>query len=273
MFCMELQTNERIASELALEPSLEHRSLKLLSYNIQVGIPTQKYRHYVTKSWKHMLPFSGRQENLQKIAHFIKDFDIVGLLELDAGSIRTKFVHQPSYVAEQSGFPYVYTKTNRDIGVFAKHSFAILSRHKACKVIEHSLPSKIPGRGALELHFGSSKDPLVVVLAHLSLLPGGRRKQLDYLSNLIKDRRHAVLMGDFNAQTHGAEFESFFSNTTMNRPKTAQHTFPSWKPRLSYDHILVTPDVHKKESEVYGVNYSDHLPVGMEVDVPSGAFA
>lgn len=265
MFCMELQTDATVDNE--------QRSLKLLSYNVQIGIPTQRYSHYFTKSWKHMLPFSGRQENLRKIASFISDFDIVGLLELDAGSIRSEFIHQPNYVAEQSGFPYVYTQTNRDMGILAKHSFAILSKHKAHKVIEHTLPSKIPGRGALELHFGSPEEPLVVVLAHLSLLPGGRRRQLSYLSRVVKGHKQAVLMGDFNAQPHGSEFDAFFSTTRMNKPKTSLSTFPSWNPRLSYDHILVTPGVHKTESRVYGVNYSDHLPVGIDVDVPKALFS
>ena len=27
--------------------------LRLLSFNIQVGISTERYRHYVTRGWKH----------------------------------------------------------------------------------------------------------------------------------------------------------------------------------------------------------------------------
>ena len=30
--------------------------LRLLSFNIQVGIQTTRYRHYVTNGWKHVLP-------------------------------------------------------------------------------------------------------------------------------------------------------------------------------------------------------------------------
>ena len=35
-------------------------TLKFLSYNIQVGIRTTKYRHYVTQGWKHVLPHESR---------------------------------------------------------------------------------------------------------------------------------------------------------------------------------------------------------------------
>ncbi|MGB5306989.1 MAG: hypothetical protein WBO57_12180, partial [Gammaproteobacteria bacterium] len=30
--------------------------LRLLSYNVQAGISTARYRHYITQSWKHVLP-------------------------------------------------------------------------------------------------------------------------------------------------------------------------------------------------------------------------
>ena len=30
--------------------------LRLLSFNIQVGISTERYRHYLTRGWQHLLP-------------------------------------------------------------------------------------------------------------------------------------------------------------------------------------------------------------------------
>lgn len=249
------------------------KKLKLLSYNVQIGIPTKRYRQYITKSWKHILPFSERQDNLDRIADFVSDFDIVGLLELDAGSIRTEFMHQPSYIAQRAQLPYVYTQTNRNIGVLAKHSFAILSRYPASKVIEHTLPSRIPGRGALEVHFGDQKDPLVVVLSHLSLSRRTRGKQMDYLSEIVKEHRHAVVMGDFNAHVDSAEFQPFFSSTDFGKPENTQLTFPSWKPRRSFDHILTSAELQQNQPEVFGVDFSDHLPVGMDINIPPSALS
>lgn len=253
--------------------SVESQKLKLLSYNVQVGIPANNFRHYLSNVWKHVLPFSGRNANLDRIANFISDFDIVGLLELDAGSIRSEFVNQPEYVAEKAGFPYCYSKRNRDLGIVAQHSLAIMSHHEAIYVQEHSLPSTIPGRGALEVHFGDENDPLVVVLAHLSLLSRARRKQLKYLTQIVKKYRHAVVMGDLNTQIHSEELGLLFANTTFNKPENSLHTFPSWKPRVGFDHILVTPELKLGESEVFGLDYSDHLPVGMEVGAPSQHFS
>ena len=78
---------------------MEHRvcpvhKLKVLTYNIQVGISYTSYRHYLTRSWRHVLPFHGRQEILDSIARFISGFDIVGLQEVDAGSLRSGYINQ-----------------------------------------------------------------------------------------------------------------------------------------------------------------------------------
>ncbi|PYA79799.1 endonuclease, partial [Pseudomonas aeruginosa] len=37
--------------------------LRLLSFNIQVGISTERYRHYLTRGWQHLLPHAGRATN------------------------------------------------------------------------------------------------------------------------------------------------------------------------------------------------------------------
>lgn len=247
--------------------------IKLLSYNVQVGIPTQKYRHYITHCWKHLLPFSQRQSNLDRIAEFISDFDIVGMQELDAGSIRSEFVHQPEYLAKKAGFPYCYSRVNRDLGVVAQNSLAIFSRREAHHIVKHKLPSTIPGRGALEAHFGSKKDPLVVILAHLSLSARGRKRQLEYIAGLVNGYKHVVVMGDLNTEIDSSEIKGLLDSTTLSAPEVSAHTYPSWNPKIAYDHILVTPDILLGESEVYGVKHSDHLPISIEVDVPNEIFA
>ncbi len=239
--------------------------LRLLIYNVQVGIPTRKFRHYVTHSWKHVLPFPARRDNLDRIADFVADFDIVGLVETDAGSIRSEFIHQPEYVARRAGFDYCYSRVNRDLGIVAQHSLALLSRYPAHFTREHRLPSTIPGRGALEAHFGDPADPLVVVLAHLSLSARARTRQLRYLSGLVAGYRHAVIMGDLNAELHSPELAELMRVTRLVRPGPGAPTYPSWRPRAEYDHILATPDLQPGGVEVYRVKHSDHLPVGAEV--------
>ena len=75
------------------------RRLRLLTYNIQTGIATSRYRHYLTHSWKHVLPCSGRRDNLDQIANLVRHYDIVGLQEADAGSLRSGYVNLTEYLA------------------------------------------------------------------------------------------------------------------------------------------------------------------------------
>ena len=250
------------------KPSGKKR-LRLLTYNVQVGIPSKKFHHYLTNSWKHFLPFSKRKDNLDQISEFISDFDIVGMLELDSGSIRSEFLNQPQYVSRKAGFNYCYSRVNRDLGILGQHSLALFSRYEASLVKEHELPSRIPGRGALEVHFSCGCDePLVVVLAHLSLTPNARHKQLNYISKIISGHKYAVVMGDLNTTIESPEINNLIENTHLEAPTDSLHTFPSWKPRVAYDHILVTPYIKAGESEVYGLSHSDHLPIGQEVSYP-----
>ena len=64
--------------------------LRILSFNIQAGNATQRYRHYLTHSWKHVLPDSGKQRNLDALVPWLDDYDLVGLQEADGGSLRSQ---------------------------------------------------------------------------------------------------------------------------------------------------------------------------------------
>lgn len=66
--------------------------LRLLSFNIQVGISTEKYRHYLVCGWQHLLPHNGRAATPQKIGNLLNDFDLVALQEADGGSIRSGYI-------------------------------------------------------------------------------------------------------------------------------------------------------------------------------------
>lgn len=79
--------------------------LRLLSFNIQVGISTERYRHYLTRSWQHLLPHTGRSGNLQKIGDLLGDFDLVALQEADGGSLRSGYVNQVEHLAHLGAFP------------------------------------------------------------------------------------------------------------------------------------------------------------------------
>ncbi len=248
---------------------VDRRRVRLLSFNAQVGIPSSRLHHYVTNSWKHFLPFDGRMANLDRVARFISAFDLVGLQEMDAGSMRSNYVDLTAYLSERAGFPHAFTRVNRDLGAFAKHSLGLLTRMEPERVIMHRLPGRIPGRGAIEARFDlANNESLVVFLVHLALGRRARRSQLDYIAGQLAQEQHAVVMGDFNCHPESRELRQLVNRTGLLDPMPSAATYPSWDPRRVFDHILLTPDLSVSDMRVYNVSLSDHLPVGIEIELP-----
>ncbi len=248
----------------------EQRRLRVLSYNIQVGISSNRYSDYMTHGWKHVLPFRGRQDNLDNTARFIKDFDLVGLQELDAGSLRSGFINQTKYLATVGHFPYWYNQTNRNLGKFAQHSQGLLSQFRPFELIEHRLPSTIPGRGALEARFGDPQNPLIVIHLHLSLSQRARERQFDYIARQTDKHEHVIVMGDMNCQPHSRELQQLLNSTHLCEPLEQMQTYPSWSPEHCLDHILVTSSIGVEGARAYSdVNHSDHLPISLDLLLPA----
>ncbi len=242
--------------------------IRLLSYNVQAGISTERYRHYVTRSWKHVLPHAQRFSNLDRVARLVKDYDIVGLQELDAGSLRSGYINLTEYLSEKSHMPFWSDQTNRRIGRFARHSTGVLSRFQPTEVIEHRLPGKIPGRGALFIRYGNRQDSLVVLILHMALGRRARLRQFDYISEIVNEYRHVIVMGDLNCHSQSAEMDYLINRTMMTEPIHDVCTFPSWRPQRNIDHILVTPTLQVDHVKALDFSLSDHLPVEMQITLP-----
>lgn len=241
--------------------------LKLLSFNIQTGIDTSHPRHYLTRSWQHILPTRRRQQNLDRIADFVRNFDIVGLQEVDGGGMRSRSIVQTEYLARNAGFKYWYNQINRRVGRVALHSNGLLSRMKPSEIMDLKLPG-IPGRGALLVRFGDTADPLHLCVAHLALGRRARIKQIEYLIGLVGDLPNLILMGDLNFETNTPEMNKLISGTQLCRPVSEIKTFPSWRPKRRLDHILVTSGLSVQNIRVPRFACSDHLPVAMEIALP-----
>lgn len=248
--------------------SVPAKTLRLLSYNIQIGITTSHYRQYLTHSWKHVLHHPQRFTNLDRIAQMMSGFDLVGVQEADAGSLRSNFINITEYLAARAEFPYWDDQTNRRIGRIARHSLGVLSRYKPSGITEHRLPGRVPGRGAMAVRFGDGEEALVVLIVHLALSRRGRLSQLDYLGDLVNDYRHVVLMGDMNCCSDSQEMNLLLNKTLMSEPLHGLNTFPSWRPKRNIDHILVTPTVEVEHAQVLDCSFSDHLPITMNVVLP-----
>jgi endonuclease/exonuclease/phosphatase family metal-dependent hydrolase len=244
------------------------RSLRLLSYNVQVGIETRGYRDYVTRGWRHILPSSERSGNLDRIAQLVNQYDVVGLQEVDGGSLRSGFVNQVQYLAEQGQIPFWYSQLNRDLGRFGQHSNGLLSKYQPTEVRELRLPGLVPGRGALMVRYGSKQAPLIVVILHLALSKRAREQQLAAVCERVSDYQHVIMMGDLNCRARDLGELQAVKQANLFEPACGLKTFPSWQPQSNLDRVLVTPSIHVRSVRTIKCTYSDHLPIALEAEIP-----
>lgn len=244
------------------------RTLRLLSYNIQVGIRTERFRHYLTHGWKHLLPYDSRRENLDRIADLVAEYDVVALQEVDAGSLRSGFLNQAAYLADQAGFPYWYSQCNRDLGILAQHGNAVLSRREPEMIQDHKLPGMIPGRGAILVQLGQGEDAVVLVILHLSLGPRAQDQQLGYIRELVQEFRHVVVLGDLNISAARLMEHRQIKAAGLTTLSWAHHTYPSWNPQVGLDHVLVSSEIGVNDIRVLDCQLSDHLPIEIEIEIP-----
>lgn len=248
-------------------PGDPKRVLRLLSFNIQAGADTHAYREYLTRVWRSVLPHSGKQANLDRIATLARDFDVVALQEADSHSLRSGFRHQVQLLAEQADFPFWSHQRNRALAL-AEPGNGLLTRHAPTSVIDHRLPGMIPGRGTLEVRFGETTSALRVFIVHLALTPGARMRQAAFIAEQVGVAKHAIVLGDFNCEPDSLSLAPLFRGTHL-RPAQSVPSYPSWRPLRSIDQILTTDALEVRRYEALPLRVSDHLPVAVEVGLPS----
>jgi len=267
-------------------PERATRTLRLLSFNMQGGLSTHTYRHYITRGLDHVLPHPRKARSLRRVADVLAHFDLVALQEADSGSLRSGFVNQVQFLAEQSGFGYWSYQSNRRVGRVAESANGLLARIEPYEVLDHRLPGRIRGRGALEARFGTGDDGFRLVIAHLALSPRARRAQLAYLAEIIGQRRHVALAGDFNCTPESGELDELFARTRLHPLVDSPATFPSWRPRRAIDHILVGDGLigdglvgdglvgngaPATRADAVPLRVSDHLPIALTLEVPEAS--
>lgn len=235
--------------------------LRVLTLNMQVGLQSRRYHHYLTEAWRHVLPSSGVRETLGRIAQLAAGYDFVALQEGDAGSLRSAQLNQIAYVAEQAGHAHWQAAVNRDLRPFAQHCLGCLSREPMRRLDHHRLPGWLPGRGALDVEIQRPGfAPLRVIVVHLALGRSARARQLGYLAALIADGGDALVLGDFNGEP--AELAAHPGlHAAGLRVLHAQPTYPSWAPQRCIDHVLATRGIEVLSVATLDAQLSDHLPV------------
>lgn len=102
-----------------------------------------------------------------------------------------------------------------------------------------------------------------VVATHLSFVTPLALLQLQRLMRFgARFGERVLLIGDMNLPSALLPLRRHFRSV----PRMA--TFPAWRPRVQFDHVLLPPAVSATGISLPALGISDHLPIGVEVDVP-----
>lgn len=208
----------------------------------------------------------GNQSVLPEITRFIKsvDPDVVGLIEVDTGSIRSRKVNQAEKIAADLGMNTSYeTKYgeksfNQMLPIVRKQGNAFMAAPRVHGEKFHYFDTGIK-RLIIELEM----DDFAIFLVHLSLKYRHRHLQLRRLYDLIQETsKPVVVAGDFNTFWGEHEIYLFMKAAgLMSANVESRPTYPSRAPRKELDFVLYQDGINVTNFEVPDVRLSDHLPL------------
>ena len=234
--------------------------MKLLTWNIQAGIGTSRYRDYLLRAHLQMFHTASKAEALENIAREIAPYDIVCLQEVDLGGRRAGYRSQVDEIARLSHHPFFEVQENRRVPGISRHGNAILSRWPLANVRDIKLPGRLAGRGCLFADV-EGKDALMIACLHLSLGAADQGRQLSAVADGLRGARAWAVMGDFNCGARSAPLEAFCDSAGGHLSRTAPLTFPAWRPTRDYDHIVVGGEASVTHYQCEPARFSDHRPV------------
>ena len=208
----------------------------------------------------------GNQSVLPEIASFIKsiDPDVIGLIEVDTGSIRSRNVNQAERLADELGMNTSYeTKygsksLNQLLPIVRMQGNAFMAAPRVHGEKFHYFDTGIK-RLIIELEM----DDYAIFLVHLSLKYRHRHLQLRHLYDIIQATEKPVLVaGDFNTFWGENEIYLFMKAAGLRSANVdSRPTYPSRAPRKELDFVLYQDGIQVTAFDIPDVKLSDHLPL------------
>ena len=234
--------------------------MNLLTWNIQAGIGTSRYGDYLLRAHLQVFHAPSKTVTLHNIAREIAHYDVVCLQEIDLGGRRAGYRSQVDEIARLSGHHHVAVQENRKVFGISRHGNAILSHWPLAHVRDLKLPGRLPGRGCLVADV-EGEHSLTIACLHLSLGASDQVLQLAAVAEALHGVRAWAAMGDFNCGARSTPLEVFCETTGGQLSRPAPMTFPAWRPRRDYDHIVIGGELSLTHYQCEPATFSDHLPV------------
>lgn len=246
--------------------------MRLVVYNIRYATGTGAAFHLP-------LPGAGYLRSSRRVLDGIgsyirsEDPDLVGLIEVDTGSVRSSLVNQAEYLARLLGHYTVYeckygiSSLQTQLPIVRKQANAILAAPRVTGERFHYFPTGIK-RLIIEIEL----EDVCVFLVHLSLKYRHRQEQLRHLHDLVRATRKPVIVaGDFNTFTGTHELFLFMRATGLRSAnESGLASFPARVPQFELDFVLVSPEIDILDFRIPDVRLSDHRPVVCDFRVRHG---
>jgi len=243
--------------------------LRLLVYNIRYATGTGPAFHLPVPGAGYL---RSSRRVLEDITQFIRreNPDLVGLVEVDTGSIRTGMVNQAEYIANSLGHYTAYEckygsgSINHLVPIVRKQANALLAAPTVTGERFHYFDTGIK-RLIIELEL----DEVCVFLVHLSIKYRHRQYQLRTLYDLISGANKPVIVaGDFNTFWGTHEIYLFMRASGLRSANTAGlPSYPARVPRVELDFVLVSSGIDVTAFRIPAVRYSDHRPLICDFEI------
>ena len=237
--------------------------MRLLVYNIRYATGNSATFHLPVPGAGYL---RSSRRTLDDITQFIRreDPDLVGLIEVDMGSVRSGLINQAEHIAQHLGHYTAYeckygaASLNHQLPIVRKQGNAILAAPRVHGERFHYFPSGIK-RLIIEMEL----DEVCVFLVHLSIKYRHRQEQLKHLHELTRDAQKPVIIaGDFNTFTGADELYLFMQATGLRSANChGLASYPSRVPRSELDFVLVSPEIEIEDFRIPDVRLSDHRPI------------
>lgn len=243
--------------------------MKFLLYNIRYAAGIGRHFHFP-------VPYSGyfknTNGNMKKILDFIGSVnpDVIGLIEVDGGSFRSKKNNQAEAIAWELQHDHVYrskyptASVAQKLPLLKKQGNAILTNQKIVSQKFHYFREGVK-RLVIELEL----TDFSVLLVHLSIKFRHRQYQLQDLHNMVKAvKKPVIVAGDFNVLRGSRELQLFLAATGLKSANSnGQPSHPSRAPRRQLDYIFHSSQIKVTDFEIPQVKFSDHTPLVCEFDI------
>ena len=251
--------------------------VKLITYNIEYCEGMQGIWYQYLKFWKIFFPPKNVERKMVEALHKMKP-DILALVEVDLGSLRTRGKDEVRYLEEKLRLNDFVEKIKYPLQgwlrlfhylpILNRQANALISKFKFKKIRYHIFHEGTK-RMVIEATVQCPKT-VTLLLAHLALGKRARKKQLRELAAIVnRIRNPVILMGDFNTFQGMAEIQELLHKTHLKdvvslHAKSIPLTEPAWHPTRRLDYILTSPQIKVRKYSVLKFHFSDHLPLMVE---------